>query len=465
MFKPYIMRINGVEVPVELSEIISTPTPPKAQYGQLSIKDGKIYEGDKRFRSFSTNIVGYAVTHSTREELANFLDYLNSIGCRIVRVLHIGGYQPTYKEVEDAWDKMDIFVELLREREMYMWYSIQHRQRIPESDGPGDISIWNELWGPRPAGIYKGELNDLFFWDRALLEIVKKHARSFVARYGNNPALAILTMANEKTALLSKSYYVGGGLPSNPTQYQTAWFSKWEQFNKIYQTPGKKDDINRFLSWVETIAFEELIACVKQAGYKGLTNTTSFFGDRHLSSLMSMLLGDIIDFHIYPENDTTPDPLSAGDFRTLNSIAGSLHMKDKALTCSEWGSVYQGGALKLQKSNTWLSAPKTVSQWARQQDMDILTHYASHSNTLSPNSKISVYDGMKDSGFAYSFEAAAEDFIKNSESYDEIVMPITKEELYGYGSGPSFTTVVPGTQQSIIDAVNSGKRVYINIGV
>lgn len=463
MFKPYIMRINGVEVPVELSEVDTVPAPPKNQYGVLSIKDGKIYEGDKRFKSFSTNIVGYAVTNSSKEDLANFLDYLNSIGCRIVRVLHIGGYQPTYNEVEAAWDKMDIFMDLLKEREMYMWYSIQHRQRLLQGDGPGNIRLWDELWGTRPAGIFKGEINDLFFWDDTLLQMLKNHASKLLDRYAKNPALAVLTMANEKTALLSKSYYVGGGLPANPTEYQRVWFEKWNKFNSIYQTAGKKQDINKFLSWVENGVYDELINHVKAAGYKGLVNTTSFFGDRHLSSLMSMTLGDIIDFHIYPENDTTPDPFNAGNFRTLNSIAASIHLKNKALTCTEWASVYQNGALKLQKSGTWLSAPKTVSQWARQQDMDILTQYAAHSNVLSVDAKISVYDSMKDSGFAYSFESAVEDFNKNSESYDEIIIPISQDEIYGYGSGTSFTVTVPGTQQSIIDAVNSGKRIYVNI--
>lgn len=462
MFKPYIMRINGTEVPIELSEVI--PKPP-SQYGNLKMVDGKIYEGDKRFRSFSVNMVGYAVTHSTRDELALFLDYLNSIGCRLVRVLHIGGYQPTYAEVESAWDKMDTFMELLKEREMYIWYNIQHRQRILESDGPGNIKIWSELWGNRPAGIFKGEINDLFFWDDALLDMVKTHAKKFCSRYANHPALAVLTMANEKTSLLSKSYYVGGGLPSTATDYQKVWFAKWNEFNSIYQTPGKKDDINRFLSWVESKAFTELISCVKQAGFKGLINTTSFFGDRHLSSIMSMMLGDIIDFHIYPENDTVPDPFTSGNFRTFNSIAGSLHLKNKALACTEWGSVYQNGTLKLQKSSTWFSAPKTVAQWALQQDMDIVTHYAAHSNVLGPTGKISVYDAMKDSGFAYSFEAASEIFKKNTSytSDDEIIMPISQQDIYGSGTGPAFTTVVPGSQQNIIDAVNSGKRVYISV--
>lgn len=435
---------------------------------QLTITGDQLQE-QRPFRDWGVNIVGNAVVDSPPAERERLLDRLQATNVRLVRFLHvakddravepsgrrISEYQPTYDEWKAAWPILDEWMDALAARGMYAWLTCHHRQRLTDAEGhalrtPG---LYDVLFGPRPGGIERGEISDLFFWFPELEERVADESVEFAKRYAAHPALGLLTIANEKWATRGRVYAMHQRNEPGSSVYNTAWFRLLDAYQLRWGLTDKDMTaaaLEQFHASVGYHSYRFLYQILREeAGVSCPINASALFGDTRLSALVESRAGDFDDFHLYPEAVNDPfDPSAAG--RTFASTARSLRQSGRVLTCSEWGSVWQNGVNKGQVSGTRLSAPGYVAHEAIGLGMSACCHYAAALSKLGDD-KSGVYDACDDPEFVtvlhnagFAFHALSTAPIPARESHQ-----ITDEELWGHKppGGKFVESVIPGTTE------------------
>lgn len=428
----------------------------------LAINNGSITER-RDYRQFAANVVGNAVVDSPAVEREALLDRLQAAGVNLVRFLHvakddrlaessgrkISEYQPNYAEWEAGFPYLDAWMDSLAKRGMKAWLTCHHRQRLTQSEAaqlktPGLADV---LFGPRVAGIEKGEISDLFFWFPELLDIVAYKAEKFASRYAKHEALGLMTIANEKWATRGRIYAMNQRNEPGASAYNTAWFTKLDGY--LFVTGHTEKEMT-------AAALEEFKACVGYGVYADLydvliasgvscpINCSAIFGGTRISALAESQAGDFDDFHIYPESGN--DPFLPDASRQFADVCRALHVAGRALTCSEWGSVWQDGPLKGQRSTSWTTAPEVVGQAAAESGVSACCHYAAALGKLG-DQQVGNYDAFEDPGFIASFHAGAEKFRQTA----RVSLPVREliaEDLWGYKlSGAAYVPpMIPGIQ-------------------
>lgn len=430
--------------------------------------------GGPEFRAWSVNVVAYAITHSTEDQLKGFLDRCASSGITLLRVLHwaideTGGYIPTYADCDKYLPKLINFVRLCKERDIRVWLTCHHRHRLTQEESPSLLAT-EMLWANRPAGITKGEISDLFLWDDGLEGVVRRTAVALAKVFSGDPTVSLITIANEKCAVRSRLYFPKDRGSTTLSAYAKRWFEKLDQYLEVTGLDDRdmnRPAIERFHAWVGYTAYRRLYKALRdEAGVKCPINATSVFGDTKMSGLIEQMAGDFIDFHIYPENDQIPDPVSplsnASESRTFGSTAAALHLEDYPLTCSEWGSVYQQGPQAKSVSVSRLTGPAFVAGHCSVQGVSVACQYAAHSHPIGgPTAKNESYDSFRDHDFEDVFTRARPEFMRAAQAPEASPM-LTEAELFGSGVGPQFSIPQPGTQSWAVDAaVSSGQRLTV----
>lgn len=462
------MKSGGSTSVVELAEM------PEIRE-HLTIKNGRVYEGDKLFRSWGVNIVAYAALRSNIEQLKSWADKLMFSGVNMVRIHHSaiagdGGYVPTFEEAEAQTSKLQVLIDILNERGIRVWLTGIERRRFTEQQALA-LDIQAELQGNRPAGIMRNEVGGTFFVSPDVAARCKEEILKLVDRHKNNPGVAGITFWNESTGYRTKGYLVSLERTTKTHPYAKLWFNKWDEFN-TFGSKQSKPDLGKFGSWLGYTYAKEVADAVDAAGWKGLTNVSSVFGDVPICALIEQLPGKVIDFHIYHESDNQVDPLSPttdkSKYRTFESVVASLHLRDKPIMCTEWASVYQQNGTvnkKMTKSPSWYTAPNNIAKAAANQDVFAMFQYASNSapvGSLYINND--CYDSFVDPMFVNIFYAAMAEFEKEVNMSDWTT-ELTEFELFGNPAikDGSFRINQPGVEPWAMDAASMGRRHYVKL--
>lgn len=462
---------------------------PQEPWGWITATDTMLMDGDKEARFWGVSEVGYAVASSTHQQVDARLDSLVLSGVNLVRILHldskVGSGTPmwfadesTLKYNEKVLQALDYFIDGCRKRRIRVWLNLFHRRILTVNDGPttqfGTIQLWDELFGNRPAGIYKGEIASLFYFDPVLREMLKQHARTLMDRtntvsgvkYKNDPTIAILTLANEKcSARVGKGYYVGKN-PRGTGSFETAWFAAWDAFNAKNggQLKGTKSDLAKCWADLDYLVYKDMIDDLRASGVRCVVNCTATFGDGDMSTICGQLAGQILDVHVYPENDQTPDPLLLGNYRTIESVLCSARLFGRPISSSEWGSVYQQGTNARTRSKTWYTASEYVGTVGAQQRTSALVQYAADSHVLGgPTANNEVYDSYRDPDFVTTHSGGGKLFRESKPLQVSYTRHLTEGEVFGSGTGPNFSIPIIGSQPWAIKEGGTDVRVEVEV--
>jgi hypothetical protein len=495
--KKWILKVPAFEIPVELEEIAPAPPippPPEPVTDWLTVKDGRVYAGTKKFTFFSYSMVGYSVVPLPSTDPAKYaarvppyrammtkhLDYLASCKVNMIRILHfdsfIGSGTPmwfasdsTFKYDEQTLAALDWFISECGKRGIRVWPTFFHRRVLTAADGPetpyGTIKTWDEMFlAARPAGTHKGEIGPLAFFDDVLLRMLEVHQEALLnrvntvtgKRWADDPTLAVWTLMNEKASGRNGKGYDEGSRNTLPIGYfKPHWFARWDDFKaRTGVTKMTKPLLEKMYADLDYRCFGKLIASVKKTGCKALLNCSSLHGDERASQMLGQMAGDILDIHIYgPDRDDQPDPLHPQTdrtaHRTLGSVIAASRFRNMPVVVTEWASVYQQNSLrpdgprKQTKSPSWPLAPAYVAKTFAEQDVTGGFQYAYSSYGLgSTNVNNDCYDANMDGDFLKQMEAAAP--IAAGPSLPEVHYTITEPEIFGVGD---TLAPVPGTQQ------------------
>lgn len=472
-YKKYAMRdALGAQSIIELSELPSIN-------GFLTVKNGRVYDGDKLFRSWSINVDAAAIISSPIDKIKEFATNIAMNGVNMVRLHHTGlskdgfaFYVPTFEEADAQYPKVQTFIDILNEYGIRVWLTGIERRRFTEEQAL-TLDVQAEIQGNRPAGINRNEVGGLFFISPDVASRCKEEILKLVDRHKNNPGVAGISFWNECTGTRAKGYYVATERTTKTHPYAKLWFEKWDQFN-TFDSKQSKPDGAKFGAWLGYTYAEEIAAAVDAAGWKALTNVSQIYGDVPICALIEQLPGKVVDLHIYHENDQQIDPLSPytdkSKFRTFESVVASTHLVGKPIMCTEWGSVYQNNGLvnkKMTISPSWLTAPANIATSAARQDVFAMCQYAAHSYALGyPRQYMNnvCYDSFLDPAFVKAFYDAAPLFDKEMNPAAR-VRTLTEFELFGdpKNPGPTFKVNQPGVEPWALEAAGQGVRNYVNL--
>lgn len=446
----------------------------------LTIRDGKIFEGDREFRAWGVNIVSPWAIGSKPEALAAELDRLRGMGVRLIRVLHWANYQPTYPDHEKYAPALDRFIAECGQRGIRVWLTLHHRQRLTEADGPvsplGKIALWEKLWSPRPGGTLKGEIADLFFFD----PVLEEHLQAFAEwqldrvntvtgrRYRDDPTVAIYTIANEKLCIGAQAFATSARGRADLSDYGQAYFARMDEYATATGVDVSKLDkqgIRQFLAWNGFRTYRRLYDHLRARGCRALINASALFGDRPQDGLVEIAAGDLVDVHKYAGaigaadpagNDVTlADPLSpdrtAAEYR-IASILHACHLAGKPLAIGEVSGVDEHADVG--QADSFVTAPGVVARAAAEQGASIVTWYAAHSHEIrGPPAKDERYDAFRDDRFVAAWEKAAKVFA--GEALPPRLIELDLNATYGSGKGPAFFVPIPGTQRWALEGAKA----------
>lgn len=508
----YLIKIPAITIEIEAAPVDAPPVPETKPDPQLPPaepvppvsnrepvstwlveREGKLVDATtgQAWRAWGTNVVGYAITHSTLDELDRFLDRCALADVRLIRVhgldgeIGSDGSWPTWFEndstmrySEPVLARLDWFFEACGKRGIRVWLTMLHRRILTSADGPetpfGTIALWSELQGTRPGGVFQGEIRETLFFDPVIEALARHHARQLLGRrntvngklWSDDPTLAIVSVCNELDPSRAKGYAPADRSPGS--DFKAAWLARWDEFNAGKNLKGTKQEINFFLADLAFRFHSRMIADLRAAGFKGICNSSSVYGDCPMVVLCGQLAGNLLDCHIYgPDDETQQDPLDPNTDgqaeRTLGSVLAAARLAGKPLAVSEWGSVYQRGAHAREKSPSWLRAPRYVGQVAADHGVAVAVHYAAASHPIGgPKANNESYDGERDPAFWQEFIAGGAEFYKPAASGALPARALTVEELFGRlvprldRPGSDFVHDVPGSQAWAIEGRSRG---------
>lgn len=470
-YKKFNMR--GADGKTSIIELAELPTISDF----LTVRDGRVYEGDKLFKAWAINVDAYAIP-SPVDKIKEFANNIAANGVNLVRLHHTAlakdaaAYVPTFEEAEAQVGKVQTFIDILNERGIRVWLTGIERRRFTEDQALA-LDVQAEIQGNRPAGIWRNEVAGLFFISPDVGKRCKEEILKLVERHKNNPGVAGISFWNECTGTRTKGYYVAGerGVKTHP--YALLWFKKWDEFNTFGSKQSKPDGA-KFGAWLGYKYAKEVADAVDAAGWKALTNVSQIYGDVPLCALIEQLPGKVVDLHIYHETDQQVDPLSPdtdkSKFRTFESVVASMHLPGKPIMCSEWASVYQANGTvnkKMTKSPSWLTSPSNLARSASNQDVFAMMQYAAHSYGIgTPRTAMNgdAYDSFVDPEFVKAFYAAMPEFERDVKpAYT--VQNLTEFELFGdpKNPGPTFKVNQPGVEPWALKAAQYGVCNYVNL--
>lgn len=425
------------------------PVPEPTIKQRLTVRDGKLWEGDKEFRELTVTLAAYFF-RSKLDAIEAELVRLKSLGYRLVRLHHWalnqwGRYVPTYADCEAALPRLAEVIALCEKHGLYVWLTCQHQQRLEK--GEVDTPLNETMWGPGrtdPAngdgGVAFGEVHDLLFWSDPILDYVELFILKLVRRF---PNVAMITLWNEKFAARSNGQWIGDRSKQILSAYQKCYFDK---FTKYEQAMGgivadtQKSGMLEFQCWVGHQAAKRVVNSVRAAGYKGIISVSETYGidSANMATLIEQSAGDVIGFHLYQEKDG-PDPFLDNDTRTFSSVSRAMHLKGYPLVCGEFAPVNQSNS---QKSGSWGLAARYAA--TRGHELDLLVEYAGHSSGV-PDGKADVYSYLKHPEGASDLADAKQIFGQEQFRNPEY-RQLTREDVFGFKpkSGDYVPPPIPG---------------------
>ncbi|MGE4190741.1 MAG: hypothetical protein AB7G12_12695 [Thermoanaerobaculia bacterium] len=390
--KRYQVRINGGDpITIDVEEVLPpTPQPdpgppdepepipqkpPENSPGlAVKVRDGQLYEvaTGRPIRPASVNIAGDALLQPDAKLDEMFARIEKAVGTpSIVRLHHVAIddsilnkrliaegkpappgdgdylYQPSYREARAGFELIDRCVAQCRKRPgMYLWLTIHHRQRLTLDEAKA-IGVDSITHGPRDGGIWPGEISTLFLVMPQLEKVVTDYGRDLVERFGNEPKVAIITVANEKvrykgyTPLLDRAKS-----DASWKLYRDAWFQRFDEYRALTGLTDRDThdaDKSRFAAWNACSVYRRMIAAFRAAGMKQLVATDNGLGDCRMDVLPILAHPDaqLVDWHAYGFLEGQPDPFVPNDVRDLASIANAIRIAGYPLTMSEHADLHE----------------------------------------------------------------------------------------------------------------------------
>jgi len=420
----------------------------------ISVADGKFYDGDKEIKFWGVNFASPYSLNSREDRLDQALDQLKQMNCNMIRVLHWGGYQPTYEETLANLNLLDRFVKKCSDRNIRIWLTFHHRQRLPQDFKDKDkIRVWDKMFSPRWGGAKQGEIGDFFFFDDYLLGLLRKHQEDILThlnpltglKYIDDPTIAIVTVANEKWCHRMP-------MPVKPpaSGYSDVYWEKFNdycRFNGLDPNKMKKPDITRFQALRGKEVYSGLVKHIRETGFKGVINCSSCFGDVPMTFLVEEC-GDAVDVHCYA---TPKGKLADGTFRypdaflmrsdyNFHRIVFDCRKKGKPVLTGEYSGVIEsdGGSY----ADTFLGSPDVVAR----SGVNGAFIYAAYSHEINPevNYPNEVYDAFKNANLVRNWWEAGKKFY-SLEHRKRIELFPRYEDFFGSGIGVNYYIPIPGT--------------------
>lgn len=431
------------------------PEPPPTSLPRLSMIDGVLCEDGQAFRDWSVSMTSWSIFASSDDKLRQFLDDLQELGCRVIRVLHWYGFEgePIDHYREERLAGMDrLFLEWVHKRKGHIWFCPFHRQCYtgPQETRYGTIKVWSTLQQNRGSGIIPTEIHDTFLWDDALEKIVRANQDTLLLRV--NPLtgrkwadeIGVLELANEK---LSGKGYIGDAsnlsrdLPLVDADGRDgAFLRRMHRFRDA----TRRQDQNKFtlpecyemLAWNGYTVYGRLAASARDVGYRGPVITSSFHGDATMACLPEQMAGDLVGLHIYRSSiKALPDPFDAAAVRNVHTITNAIRCLPVAI--GEINAAVESAG----PTERFLEAPGYVAGCGA----DLVSWYAAAQATLdSPTPDSEIYNlWIKRPDWVKQFALAAPLFHARKPLVEPKIQQLSYEDVFGVkGVKPP----VPGTQ-------------------
>lgn len=447
--KQFRIRVPAFEIIVEAEEVTPAPEPDESKLPPasapeddpnepglaLKVRDGQFFESrtGKPFRDLSVNLAGDACLVSDAE-LDRMFDRIEACGCRLVRTLHvavddkapdrISHYQPTIDEWRAGFPFLDRIVAQCKKRGMYLWITLHHRQRLTLEQAKA-LGVDAVTHGPRDAGIYPGEIAELFLVLPQLEKLVGDYCLELATRYKEEPTVALITIANEKVRYKGYTPLVDRVRTDNSWKpYREEWFRRFDEYAAIKGLTDRtthQADLNRFHAWNACRVYGRILNRLRTAGVRQLVGTSNGLGDCRMDVLPILAVGNFIDWHVYGFlAEGMPDPFIRNDVRDLSSIAAALRIRGYPLVLGEHADVHERKKLMLP---SYSDGPRAVAEAG----FDVSNHYCAF---LGPIGFGKLYNGFDVPGFEIALKQARADFLAlppPQQTYHEL----TEADVFG----------------------------------
>ncbi|NUQ00137.1 MAG: carbohydrate binding domain-containing protein, partial [Armatimonadetes bacterium] len=200
---------------------------PAGQRGHVTVRDGRLYTGDRRFKVFGTNITSgdSFPEHAKAEKVAARLE---KFGINCVRFHHMDSqwanpsiFAANRRDLAPAsLEKLDYFIDQLRRRGIYTNLNLHVSHVYP------DFPKWEGM-----PDFFKGV--DVFY--PPMVELQRNFARQLLThvnpytghRYADDPAVAFVEINNENGLI---SQWNWGSLDAMPEVYTTELKRQWNDW-------------------------------------------------------------------------------------------------------------------------------------------------------------------------------------------------------------------------------------------
>ena len=402
---------------------------PAGKYGFVRVRNGRFeYENGKRARFFGVALVGEAC-FPEKPQAEDLAEHLAELGCNIVRI-HLyddNGYTSANRPRSNIFgsgadsselsakrmEQFDYFFAKLKEQGIYIYLDLQSARFYTEKDGV--IVGKRDKYG-------NSEENRGIYFDPATIKARKKFAEDLLLhqnpytnlRYIDDPAIALIDMANENSIFL---YDVWRKIDGTYLEQYTALWNRWllKKYGNVNtlsahwktelastENPalgtvkavlpvgqplggwGGKDtprltDGTQFAEELQTNANKEMYRFLRKLGMKcPITGSQPLF--LNPPDIRSAADLDFVDLHPYFFGTR---PMLQGDFPDYDTISqiALARVKDKPLTVTEWN--YHNKDIFPWRND----APVFVAAYAALQDVDCLIAH-SYSGTTKTRTRI-----------------------------------------------------------------------------
>ncbi|HUE12832.1 MAG TPA: cellulase family glycosylhydrolase [Planctomycetaceae bacterium] len=407
--------------PVDLSTLNHQP----GTHGFLrAVGNRLVFEDGTPARFWGINVMAYALFSSDAQIKKN-ARRLAMLGFNLVRLHHhdtTAWVDPTVidKHLDNSRmldkrgiDRIDFWIKCLRENGIYVWLDMHSYRQFRAGDKStelGNVVTYDEFTRERPGHEVKGFCQ----YDPVLQKLMAEFQEKYLTHvnrytgvaYKDDPTIAFLLVTNEND--ITHHYGVRAIPRMGHVELNRLFTERLKRFAgktglnenemRLPWTPGPAQI---FLNDQEHAFYSTMIGSIRGTGSRALVAAGNMWGDNPLSSLPSLLTGDVIDVHEYDG----PGLLTT-DARYKPNIVSSIgihQVSGKPITVSEWNL------------ETWqeptvdrFSAPIYVASIAALQGWDALMLYGYSQQALTDQIPVaSVWDCFNDPATLAEMPAAA----------------------------------------------------------
>jgi hypothetical protein len=420
-----------------------------------------VFDDGTSARFWGTNLTAHAIFMTPTDEVRRQARRLSQLGYNLVRLHHHDSYWvrpnvfgdgggPDTRSLSAAMlDKIDWWIQCLKEEGIYVWLDLHVQRQFTSADG---IEEFDEVGAGKPVGEPKG----FSYINRSVMEAMKRFNQDYLThrsqysglRLVDDPAIVavLITNENDLTHHYGNSFLPDKQVPRHNDRYMAAaaafarkhGLSAERTWRSWEHGPSKM-----LLNDLEHRFNAEMIAHLRGLGVRVPIATTSSWGRMPVSSLPALSDGDIIDVHSYGgAGQLERDPRHTASL--LHWIAAA-QVVGKPLAVSEWNAE----PFPLPDRHV---LPVALAAMASHQGWDALMHYAYSQVPLGTAGVPSIWGTYNDPAYIPTMSAAALLYRQSQ------LRPATTTLVYAPGREAFFgTPVSAGNSPGLRTAAEQGR--------